>query len=149
MSEPVQGLGTCNSVAIAVELALADLESGTRSGNSACISQAKISVKSTSTLLPARLLNGSSVRPLDSVAVAHSSTLTESELLQTVNALLSMLVGMLYQQPSEDAFWLAMHYGHRLAQVSGVSETEWARVMEIVKRRYAEERRKNPINVLF
>ena len=68
---------------------------------------------------------------------------------QTVNALLSMLVALMYNTSSADVFSLSMGAAYEMAIDAGITEEEWNRVSEIVKRRYKQERRKNPISAMF
>jgi len=82
--------------------------------------------------------------------VAALSTANElGSSLQTVNALVAMLLGLLKVTHSPDAFALAMMDAADIARDAGVTQDEWARVGKIIQRRYGAEQSKNPLHGMF
>lgn len=93
--------------------------------------------------------SGISSQPSEQAAVLPSTVIELGCSPQTVNALLAMLLGLMQETLSPDAFHMAMRRAARIALEAGVSQDEWARVGKIVERRYQVERRKNPLHSMF
>ncbi len=69
--------------------------------------------------------------------------------LQTVLALVAMVMSTLKQIHSPDAFAIAMMDAADYARDAGVPAQEWERVQKIVMSRWSAEHRRNPISSMF
>lgn len=109
------------------------------------------SVASTVTSLPAPTARCESFLPASAEGAAlRSLTLTELGCSpESVAALTCLLLALLGETLSGDAFALAVYRGEKMALDAGVSAEEWKRVGRIVMAHWLKERNKNPLSGMF